>query len=326
MKFWEIIKKTILLMLVPVIFASACTTSPSQTSAYRKFSLLSIKPTATIPATITPDVNLPGDPPVATLFDPPGSSDFSNIYDGCYNIHLHPLHGRPVTIAFHKDLNLDPAQEKVWDDFITSRWLEYWEIFQGFPYPEYTAVLDIAEVNGNAGGTGFDIDWNLWRDDCQAIGHEIFHAWNGNAFYPAGLEEKWFQEGFTQYYGYRGCGSEKLESFLRDDYQFYAKEVAEGRDMALFSAGPQLFGTNQNYFYYFKGALVADLLDRALIDIYNLTLDDYMRSIYRKYGIHGMPITTANLLQVLNDLTGRDMSAFFDDYIYGLEPLPDLWK
>ena len=231
-----------------------------------------------------------------------------------------------MTVAFHKDLNLDPTQEKIWDDFITSRWLEFWEIFQGFPFPDYTVVLEIQDISTNAGGTGFDIDWNIYKDDCQAISHEIFHAWNGNALIPYGLEEKWFQEGFTQYYGYRGCGIERLEAFLLKDYQYYAKEFAEGRDMPLVASGPQLYRTERSYFYYAKGALVADMLDRGLKEYFNLSLDDYMQSIYLKFGIDGIRIKTSDLLQSLNDLTGSDLSPFFDAFIYGTVPLPELWE
>jgi predicted metalloprotease with PDZ domain len=135
------------------------------------------------------------------------------------------------------------------------------------------------------------------------------------------LEEKWFNEGVTEYYGYRGCGPVRTVDSLRGALDYYQRALEVGQDMALDQAG-QLFGTERYFFYYAKGALVALMLDRELVQNYDLSLDNVLRATYDEYGIYGGVVTNADILRILNQVTGEDFTDFFNKYVYGTVELP----
>ena len=286
-------------------------------------------PTDIPPPTMTPT------PSITPLYDPyqdsvgfPPSASRTDTYISYENptlekhtSYVYRLHARDVTIAFEKELGLTTQEEEYLASFVRDRWLEWWNVFQGFPFPSYTVVFATEEYNGNAGASGYQHNWAEWKNKsfaCQAISHEIFHSWNGDAISPP----KWFQEGITQYYGYRGCTEDDYISLMREAYQYY-RDVREAGEEFPLSDAELYMGTDRAFFYYAKGALVASILDKYLMENYRLTLDDYLRALYFRYGVSGnVQITNRDLLLVLNEISNDDFSAFFDKYVYGVDPFP----
>jgi len=262
-----------------------------------------------------------------TLTDSPPAEGFLGYHADTHDIHAYQLHGRPVTFAFSKHLGLNQETEQEWVDFVKARWLEWWDIFQGFPFPSYTIVFGGDELVWTAGakGVGFEIDygWLVTHTGDAALAHEIFHAWLPNSIVvgTGRLEEKWFNEGVTEYYGYRGCGPVRTVESLRGALDYYQRALEAGQDMPLDQAG-QLFGTERSFFYYAKGALVALVLDRELDQNYGLSLDDVLRTMYNEYGIYGGVVTNDDILRILNQVTGEDLTDFFNKYVYGAVELP----
>jgi predicted metalloprotease with PDZ domain len=85
-------------------------------------------------------------------------------------------------------------------------------------------------------------------------------------------------------------------------------------------------GTGQRFAvdYYYRGSVVGLLLD---ISIRHDTagaasLDDVMRRLYRDYYKKNRGFGTADLIAVIDKITGRSYRPFFDKYISGTEPLP----
>jgi predicted metalloprotease with PDZ domain len=193
----------------------------------------------------------------------------------------------------------------------------------------------------------------------DTVSHEFFHAWNVERIRPRSLEpfdfertnvsgELWLGEGFTQYYGVLalvraglqdvGQLAARLDGFVENVAANPAREVRSAVDMsrmAPFVDGSRtLDRTNwQTTFisYYTYGAAIALALDLSLRQRSNgvISLDDYMRALWREHGASGggapgyvdRPYTLDDLEQRLAETSGDRAfaSEFFARYVYGHE-------
>ena len=180
----------------------------------------------------------------------------------------------------------------------------------------------------------------------DVFAHEFFHCWNVERIRPKSLEpfnfeksnmssELWFAEGFTQYYGdliTLRSGFTSIETYLpwlaatintkmvSPGGKFHSP--AENSQMAVFvDAGVAIDKTNYpNIFasYYSYGAAIALALDLELRINFKLSLDDYMKAVWRRFGKTEIPYTIPGLQQVLEKLTSKEFAAdFFSKYIKG---------
>jgi predicted metalloprotease with PDZ domain len=185
------------------------------------------------------------------------------------------------------------------------------------------------------------------------ISHEYFHTWNVKRLRPAEFarydytqenytELLWFFEGFTSYYDdllLRRAG-------LIDDAQ-YLKLLNKTINQVLQTPGREVHSVAQSSFeawtkyyrqdanspnltvsYYTKGALVALCLDLTLrqhgVKNHSVSLDDVMRALWARCctGKHNGPMTEADVLAVLKELTGRSWAAEFKAWVHGTRDLP----
>ena len=185
------------------------------------------------------------------------------------------------------------------------------------------------------------------------ISHEYFHTWNVKRLRPAEFarydytqenytELLWFFEGFTSYYDdllLRRAG-------LIDDAQ-YLKLLNKTINQVLQTPGREVHSVAQASFeawtkyyrqdanspnltvsYYTKGALVALCLDLTLrqhgVKNHSVSLDDVMRALWARCctGKHDGPMTEADVLAVLKELTGRSWAAEFKAWVHGTRDLP----
>lgn len=186
-------------------------------------------------------------------------------------------------------------------------------------------------------------------DVLSTSSHEFFHCWNVKRIRPRDLEpfdfkeadmsgSLWFAEGFTQYYGelaLQRAGFKDINEYCRIlggmlNYVLNSPGSKEFSpvtmsDMAVYTdAGVSIDRTNYpNIFttYYYYGAVTALALDFKLRTNYHLTLDDYMRAVWLKFGKPYIPYTNDGLKKVLGEVTKDTAFAnnFFRDYIYGTE-------
>jgi predicted metalloprotease with PDZ domain len=196
-------------------------------------------------------------------------------------------------------------------------------------------------------------------DVLDTVSHEFFHAWNVERIRPKTLEpfnfeeanisgELWLAEGFTQYYGNlimvrTGLmGREQAPASLANPA--VAVLLGPGRQfrsavgmsqMAPFTdAARSVDRTNFSttfISYYTYGAAVALALDLSLRDRSNgkISLDDYMRAMWRAHGKPGgpepglvaKPYTLKDARDRLAEVSGDRKYAdeFFDKYIEGRE-------
>ncbi len=185
----------------------------------------------------------------------------------------------------------------------------------------------------------------------QALGtfaHEYFHSWNVERIRPKSLEpfdfthsnqssELWFAEGFTQYYGemlltragfysldeYADVLGSLVNQVLNTPGAKKYPPVQMSRYAVFADAGVSIDANNNNNIftsYYTYGGATALALDLRLRGEFNLTLDDYMRFVWQKYGKREKPYTVPLLQLALAQLTKEPAFAsdFFQQYIYGV--------
>ena len=181
------------------------------------------------------------------------------------------------------------------------------------------------------------------------ISHEYFHTWNVKRLRPAEFarydytqenhtELLWFFEGFTSYYDdllLRRAG-------LIDDAQ-YVRLLNKTINQVLQTPGREVQSVAQSSFeawtkyyrpdanspnltvsYYTKGALVALCLDLTLrqhgVRNHTLCLDDVMRALWTR--CQAGPMQEADVLAVLQELTGRSWAPEFKAWVHGTRELP----
>lgn len=174
------------------------------------------------------------------------------------------------------------------------------------------------------------------------VSHEFFHAWNVERIRPRTLEpfdfteanlsgELWLAEGFTNYYGTltlrraglrtdaelaRSFGGAANEVINRPGRRFHSA-VGMSRQAPFTDAAVSIDPQNRsNVFisYYTYGEAVAIGLDLTLRSRFpGVTLDDFMRAMWRKFGKTGKAYTMDDVRVTLGEVT-RDR-AFADEYV-----------
>jgi len=179
--------------------------------------------------------------------------------------------------------------------------------------------------------------------------HEYFHSWNVKRIRPKSLEpfnfehanmssELWFAEGFTQYYGelllvrsgfhtpeeYTRTLAGLVNQALNTPGAAKYPETQMSRYSVFADAGVANDPTNENNIftsYYTYGGATALALDLRLRSDFNLTLDDYMRTVWLDRGKVMKPYTIPDLQADLAKVTNNPKFAadFFKKYIYGID-------
>jgi len=177
------------------------------------------------------------------------------------------------------------------------------------------------------------------------ISHEYFHTWNVKRLRPAEFtrfdyakenytELLWFFEGFTSYYDdlllhraalidqatYLGLLGKTINQVL----QTPGREI-QSVAQASFDAWVKYYRQDENtanatISYYTKGSLVALCLDLTLHQEAGSSLDAVMRGLWQR--CRGGPMTEADLLAVLEGLSGRSFSKEIARWVHGRAELP----
>jgi predicted metalloprotease with PDZ domain len=180
------------------------------------------------------------------------------------------------------------------------------------------------------------------------VAHEFFHCWNVERIRPRPLEpfdfeksnmsaELWFAEGVTNYYdrllrvragitgvdAFTGSLGSTLGWFLDAPGRGYFSAgemsmMAAVTDGAIF---PDRMNTPNTWIsYYTFGDMIGLALDLTLrIRFPGLSLDEFMRAVWRRHGRTELPYTNADLEAALGEMTGDPAFAgeFFAKYVTG---------
>lgn len=179
------------------------------------------------------------------------------------------------------------------------------------------------------------------------LSHEFFHNWNVERIRPETLEPfdfmhanvskaLWFAEGFTSYYDrlmvrragiisnedYAGGWSGSLNYVLHSPGNSFYNPIEMSMQAPFVDAAVSVDAQNKsNTFisYYSWGSVLGLGLDLKLRSTFkDITLDDYMRLMWQKYGKTEKPYDIADLQQTLAEVTDSTEFAkqFFEKYIY----------
>jgi predicted metalloprotease with PDZ domain len=223
---------------------------------------------------------------------------------------------------------------------------DYHFLHQFLPYKHYHGVEHNNSTVIVLGPAELIMTEGLYKELLGVSCHELFHTWNIKSIRPAEMQpydysrENYFRtcfiaEGITTYYG------EYLlaRSFVRTPAQYFdelntvlRKHYDDGgsQNLSLADASMDLWldgykpgVPDRKVSVYHKGALVALILDLTLrqLSSHARSLDDVMRRLYEEFGKTGIGYTEADYVRLVNEVAGRDMHAYFDKFIYGLEPL-----
>jgi len=225
-------------------------------------------------------------------------------------------------------------------------------VFGYAPFKRYTYFIHFAM--GNFGGglehhnsTVLNVGKEIGADPhnlTDLAAHEFFHAWNVKRLRPAVLgpfdyTQKvrtgalWFAEGVTDYYANvlpRMAGFTK-ESDFRAEMANRIRQLqhnesrlrisVEEASQKSWEGGSFGFG---GLSYYLKGSLIGLLLDvkiRVATDNAK-SLDDVMRLLDERYGKKGVGYEENALLNAVNEVSGEDLSDFYNRYIRGTDEIP----
>lgn len=229
-----------------------------------------------------------------------------------------------------------------------------------FDHGEYTFIADyMPQITGDGmehrNSTFISQPRSLFRANFAQLNtasHEFFHAWNVERIRPAELEpfdftkanptpSLWLAEGFTQYYGpllIRRAGQSTVDEFLtglsgtlNGVVNGPGRTYGSPQEMSLrapfVDAAAALDPTNPNIFtsYYPYGAIIGLALDLQLRGREKpLSLDDFMRQMWRAHGAPEKPYKPADARAALARTTGDAAFAdgFFKASIEG-SALPD---
>lgn len=229
-----------------------------------------------------------------------------------------------------------------------------------FDHGTYTFIADyMPQITGDGmehrNSTFISNSQSLFRGNFAQLGtasHEFFHAWNVERIRPVELEpfdftqanptpSLWLAEGFTQYYGpllIRRSGQSTVDEYLKilggtlnGVVNGPGRTYGSPQEMSLrapfVDAAAALDPVNTNIFtsYYPYGAVIGLTLDLQLRGRpAPLTLDDYMRQLWRTHGAPEKPYKPADLRVALAKTTGDAGFAdgFFRASIEG-SALPD---
>jgi predicted metalloprotease with PDZ domain len=193
----------------------------------------------------------------------------------------------------------------------------------------------------------------------ESVAHEFFHSWNmerlrSNEIEPfdftrANMSDAlWFGEGFTQYYEpllMRRSGfytdstfldrlGGEIDGTINSPARHHGSAVDMSRQAVFFDGGTFLDRSNEpniSISYYTWGMVIAAALDLTLRERFNMSLDDYMRVLWRDYGQYQSssgtperPYTVADLRNELGKVAKDPQFAndFFRRYVEGRE-VPD---
>lgn len=233
------------------------------------------------------------------------------------------------------------------------------ELFGDFPVKEYH-YLFIIPIEARRHGVEHQrstvialgpahqlMEPSLYEEFLGISSHELFHTWNVKAIRPADMQPyryheanysklHYITEGVTTYYGdlmlMKG-GVWSAEEFCRvfSNSNMYRVFSSGGhRHISLENAsftswvnGYKAGVPNRKISFYSKGAMVAFMLDieirKATGD--DFSLDDVMYEMYQRFGKTGKGYTKADYKGIAEQVSGTDLTSFFEDYISGTTDL-----
>lgn len=200
------------------------------------------------------------------------------------------------------------------------RWLSEW--LGPYPYQSYAVVQVPIDYAGMENASAPFLRADLFeRGDVEGVQvHELVHQWLGNRVSIAGWRDLWLSEGTATY----------LTTLFYEAFDGPEAARQQWVDMARLTPDAlRLHGalvpgryvdpeTHLTWVPYRKGACVLHLLRLKLGDA---AFQQALQTIYQRFA--GKPLATEDFRAVLEEISGQDLGALFDYWVYG-DRLPKL--
>lgn len=216
--------------------------------------------------------------------------------------------------------------------------------YGGLEHRSSTALICSRGDLPRAGQAGLNKEYRGFLGLCS---HEYFHLWNvkritARSFLESDLgaeaytRDLWHYEGVTSYYddlfllranileaaSYLDLVAENATRLQRGPGRL-TQTLAD----ASFEAWIKYYQPDENtpnsaVSYYVKGGLAAMCLDLTLRLKSKVTLDDVMRTLWRRYGARGIGVPEGGLETIAQELSGLRLKPLFDRMIRSTAELP----
>ena len=260
------------------------------------------------------------------------------------------ISGIPHDLYFRGDADFDlPAFAKMVKEIVQYQV----SIFKEIPYDHYVFQYSIMPGYNGGGGlehansTSIGLSGTTLLNDIKSAAditaHEFFHLWNVKRItnenllpldYQMGAKTTslWWLEGMTSYYAAltlvrTGIWTEEKFTdhiarqivILQQNSDRFQTSVSKA-SWAAWERGYYTTGIS----YYNKGQLVGLLLDIMVRQVTGnkKTLDDVFRYLYLNYATKDRGFKDGEIQIIVEEITGKDFSAFFDRYVTGTVELP----
>ena len=201
------------------------------------------------------------------------------------------------------------------DDFeLTADVVAFYEELFGadYPFAEYGSIvmpfdLGFALENQTISIHGLD------ATDPYTIAHEILHQWSGNSVTVAAWQDIWMLEGFATYLAYMYFEDRGLPSDIEPQGMYDA--LRDGTSGPAEVPIEELFGLS----VYFRGGMT---LHALRVEVGDDVFGEILTEYYARFA--GGDVTTAEFVDLVDDIAGADAVAVLDDWLYGdeLPPFP----
>ena len=202
-----------------------------------------------------------------------------------------------------------------------------------FPYPGYSHITVVDHHHGGMEHAGFsfvrprfmarseDGEWWMERTQTHYLAHMLGHMWFAGMVNYRSVSEAWLNEGFASHLHELWLTHTDADPEARFQYDFWlmARKIArfdsteKGRplvDRHLDELGD--IYTNDGGKLYDKGSWVVNMLRQSMgDDLFWGAVGKYLE--HHKWG----SVETADLRQVLEEESGRDLEQFFQQWVHG---------
>lgn len=257
-----------------------------------------------------------------------------------------------INFFLHFNGECQPDFQKIKSDFeaFTKKQIAFWN---DFPYDEYHFLFQVLPFKFYHGvehkkntviaiGPGYAINSGMTYEDVLGVScHELFHTWNIKTIRPVEMlpydltkenyaRTGYVYEGFTTYYGdklllsagvfnvqqYFNTLQERLVKHFHNVGRYNLSVAHSSWETWLdgYVPGAPYRKTN----IYDEGNLIAFMLDVKIMQATQnkKCLRDVCVVLYERFGKKGIGYTEQNIIEVVNEASGSDLSEFFKTYVY----------